>query len=440
MKTLDIANNNCDLQQTAKMLYEACKHKSQYESNWMFAQNDFICCFKGKILYLTDTNFRPLLMYESTSFIVACGISRTGKYIVCQTAYNHENDEDSGTTIIFDVEKRAIICRKCIEIGVNSTRIIFVDEQKKVIAFYVADRILGNNKNIVVKYDFELNPDEETLKEYYRKPDISPYLLNARVQMLIEKMKNEIIQWHEVDQEIIYLLERLKDDDDMSHYQLSMTYKQLGDLYSKYDNVEKAILSYETGLLLNPKLAVKRKLNQLKKENPTIEITKPYIASIEREKNREKEEYTLPSTYDKDWQQKKNLYIEQELKRMGIEKTDSTYKDSKTYKNTSVNDKKLIDNAVKILKQITDNFFAGLQNESEEFVNSFEGLNDMSDEEFNFLFNGFCKCIDKSDMIFARKSAENTIRKRSQDSQISTVREEIMKNLYYTLEHYKNKQ
>lgn len=51
----------------------------------------------------------------------------------------------------------------------------------------------------------------------------------------------------------------------MSHYQLSMTYKQLGELYFEYSNIEKAIVSYETGLLLNPKLAVKKKLNQLKK-------------------------------------------------------------------------------------------------------------------------------------------------------------------------------
>ncbi len=264
MKTLDIAEGN-DLQETTKMLHEACKYKSQYESNWMFAQNDFICCFKGKILYLTDINLKPLLMYESTSYIAACGISRTGKYIVCQTAYNHENDEDSGVTIIFDVEKREMICQKCIEIGVNQTRIIFIDEKKKVIAFYVADRILGNDKNIVVKYDFNLNPDEETLKEYYKKPDISPYMLNARIHELIAKVSSGAKQWQEAEEEITYLLERLKDDDNMSHYQLSMTYKQLGELYFEYGNIEKAIVSYETGLLLNPKLAVKKKLNQLKK-------------------------------------------------------------------------------------------------------------------------------------------------------------------------------
>lgn len=265
MKILDIENGNFDLEQISKMLHKACKYKLQYESNWMFAKSDFICCFKGKTLYLTDTNFRPLLMYESTSFIAGCGISRTGKYIVCQTAYNHEDDEDSGATIILDVEKREVVCQKCIEIDVNETRIIFVDEQKKIIAFYVADRILGNDKNIVIKYDFELNPDEETLKEYYKKPDISPYMLNARIHELISRVGNEMEQWQEIEQEITYLLERLKNDDNMSHYQLSMTYKQLGDLYSKYDDIEKAILSYETGLSLNPKLAVKKKLNQFKK-------------------------------------------------------------------------------------------------------------------------------------------------------------------------------
>lgn len=265
MKTLKTAEGNCDLQQTAAMLYEACKHKLQHESNWMFAQNDFICCFKGKILYLTDTNFKPLLMYESTSNIAGCGISRTGKYIVCQTAYNHENDKDSGTTIVFDVEQRGIICRKCIEIGVKETSTIFIDEQKKIIAFYVRDNILGQDKNIIVKYDFNLNPDEKTLKDYYTKPDISPYMLNVRIHELISRANNEMEQWQEIEQEITYLLEKLKNNDNMSHYQLSMTYKQLGDLYSKYDDIEKAILSYETGLSLNPKLTVKKKLNQLKK-------------------------------------------------------------------------------------------------------------------------------------------------------------------------------
>ena len=52
----------------------------------------------------------------------------------------------------------------------------------------------------------------------------------------------------------------------MSQYQLSITYRELGDFYSERKVAAKAVSAYETGLALNPNLSVKKKLNQERKK------------------------------------------------------------------------------------------------------------------------------------------------------------------------------
>lgn len=281
MHIIENLSEKINLQETAHILGERCQHKLQYEANWILAKGEILCCFLGKSLYLTDINFIPFFMAESTSYISGCGISHSGKYVVCQMGNNHQNDEDSGATALIDTEKHKIMQQKTIEIESNSTRLISIDEYRSLIHIYVADRILGEGHNFVVKYDFNLQPEEKSLKEYYRKPDISPYALNARVNTLITKSQDGNRDWKDTEPEILALLERLKADTKMSHYQLADTYKRLGDIYVLFNETEKAITSYETGLLLYGRLPVKKKLNSLKKLNSGKEIPKPHVASLE---------------------------------------------------------------------------------------------------------------------------------------------------------------
>lgn len=260
MTPLEIPFGKIDVQETARKLKERCAYKLKNEANWCMANNGLICCFVDKCLYLADDRLNPLLMAESESFLSACGISRSGNYIVCQTAYNREHKDD-GIAVLFDVKKREILAQTELEIDANATRLIFVNDEKRIICFYVADRILGDGNNIVVKYDFDFRADESTLKEYYKKPDLSPYTVNGRIRRLVSEIDENFIQ--EKISEIEELFEIVRRNDKMSSYQLSETCKVLGEMYAKYGMKENAIQKYKVGLELNPRLAVKKALKIL---------------------------------------------------------------------------------------------------------------------------------------------------------------------------------
>ena len=104
------------------------------------------------------------------------------------------------------------------------------------------------------------------MRECREEPTASPYLLNSRVRELISKAKTGELKWGDVEREALDLLERLNADANMSQYQLSITYRELGDFYSERKVAAKAVSAYETGLALNPNLSVKKKLNQERKK------------------------------------------------------------------------------------------------------------------------------------------------------------------------------
>lgn len=261
MRLIDIAAENIDVPELRHKLASECAHKPRNISNWILTNTGLICCHSGKRIYLTDDNFIPILAFESTANIAASGVSPEGNYIVCQMFFNSFNDKDNGATALIDVQQRRVIKQKQIEVGGLDTREIFIDEQKRAIFIYVADKVLGEGNNFKVKYDFDLVPDEKSLRTYYQKPDISPYVLNGRAQQLISRMQANGLQ-ADIEKEILKLLEKMKNSD-MSIYQLAPTYKMLGDLYLEFNLEEKALAMYETGLSLNPKLAVKKAIKNL---------------------------------------------------------------------------------------------------------------------------------------------------------------------------------
>jgi len=237
-----------NLQEIRQKLAMESAYKSKYEPNFLLIQNNsicYICCFLDKTLFITDDKLKPLLMYESTSYIAACGISNSGKYIACQTAPNKEDDNDSNVIILFDVVTRQEIARrKNIDKNPNDTRLIFIDKYKKLVFLYIADTALGEDNNLVVKFDFNLFTDEDLLRDFYKKTDISPYILNDRAKKLIDRLQISIQEKDE--KELIELLDRLKLCDKISPYQLSLTYKAMGAMYEKHSILDKAILAYET--------------------------------------------------------------------------------------------------------------------------------------------------------------------------------------------------
>lgn len=141
-----------------KRLLERLKYRPQYQINYIMSQNEIICCFLDKRLYLTDINLNPLIAYESTSYIHACTISATAKYMLCQTANNRQNDSDSGATILFDVKKKCVIAKCKIPTGWKGVTHIFIDERSKCVWLYY-----GNSK---ISYGFDLKTSQEKLDNF----------------------------------------------------------------------------------------------------------------------------------------------------------------------------------------------------------------------------------------------------------------------------------
>lgn len=253
--------NREQVETVREQLTQKLTYKPTLEVNFVTSHLPIICCFDGKTLYITDDNLRPMLYFESTSFINACAISDTAKYVVCQTANNANNDADSGVTMLFDIEGKRLLSRKRIESGWGGVTHLFIDEEAERIWVYYGDK--------KVEYDFNLCPNADMLEIYLREcreePTASPYLLNSRVRELISKARASEPKWGDVEKEALSLLERLSTDTSMSQYQLSITYRELGDLYSERGEAKKAVEAYEIGLSLNSNLSVKRKINQERK-------------------------------------------------------------------------------------------------------------------------------------------------------------------------------
>lgn len=245
-------------------LVNCCKHRPTDTANFVMANNGLTCCYDGNTLYLTDGELIPLHYYSSTSNVSACGISRDGNYVACQLAYNQQNDSDSGATILFNVKTKELVCRSK-NVFIGHIRNIFIDTQKEIISIYYGDRFLGKDDNFVVKYNFSFCPDEKSVSQYYQKPDISPYALESRVEELVDRAMSEKGEIAAISPEIDSCLKRMCKSS-MTKVRLSSSYKKIGDMYASKGLLDKALLMYENGLELNPRLSVKKAIQRIKKE------------------------------------------------------------------------------------------------------------------------------------------------------------------------------
>lgn len=423
MRLIDIAAENIDVQELRQKLFAACRDKLDNKANWAKTRNGIVCCHFGKRLILADDNFMPLQIFESTSNIASSGISREGNYAVCLLAYNQNNDEDSGAMVLLDVQQRRVIKQKEIELGCVYARVVAVYEPAKNIVIHLANTCFGDKYNLAVQYDFDLCADERTLKEYYQKAACSSYELNSRVKKLLADMQCGIEE--NTEKEIWELLTRIGSDLKMSEYQLSLTYKELGSMYEKNGLGGKAIAAYKIALDLNPKITVKKSLHKLQKEvgEGVCDYSIPYPQIIEKKRALAADDYTLPSTYDADWRKKRSDYlsdkadnIRERQKRLG------NYPDIEL-------DLHFEEQSGFAVQTNVD----GLQTEAARFVAGFNDLNDMSDTDFNTLFNDLCKPLDDVMIREARKLAEQKIGKQNLRGGAFTVREEILMDLYNML-------
>lgn len=403
---------NIPIEPLQDKIAERYNRKQNDENNFVHDSNSHIACFIDGpktltgLFFVTDENFKPLLCFRTNAYIAGCAISETGKFALIGTFSNHGIDDDGNAIIILDVENVREIARPQLETGWFGN--LRIDEKAKMLSFRQAD--------LELQYTFEGTLlDKGSLKKYYELPNISVYALDGRVNNLLGEIGDGGRLTADVKDEIYSILERLKTSLEMSHYQLSLTYKKLGTVLAKQEDIAEAILAYEIGLILNPKLSVKRELGKLKKNNPDIIVNVPTIHSVEMEKLWEADDYVLPSTAVGDEQ--KDIVMP------------TTYKDMAAYRNASDGERAFIDEATKTMFTVGKSFLESLETDAYKFCKSIPHLNTMSEAEFGALFNGLCSCLDKEARKAARKTSEQIILRHKEDAALS-IRQEIILNLH----------
>jgi len=392
---LDITN--IPIKQLQKQISEKYEHRLRNEENFISDNNSHIACFIDGteqftgLFFVTDEKFNPYRCFKTNAYIDWCTISDTGKYAAVKTFSNPNHNADSNVLIILDLENSKEIGRPAVETLLDTAGELCIDENKKILCM--------DFEVTMLQYTFDGKLiDKSQLKRYYELPHISPYAIDERVNNLIDDVDNGECLWIDAKEEIYSLLERLRASLEMSHYQLSLTYKRLGARLAKNGEAAEAMTAYETGLMLNPKLAVKRALEKLRKENPDVSISPLSVPSIEKEKLWEADDYVLPPTIENGKQ------IQNECRQFDDEHTNSFYEIGKV-------------------------FIESLETDAYKFLKSVQRLNTMGEEEFRALFNELCTYLNGSARKEARRCSENIIINHNDNSSLS-VREEIILNLH----------
>ena len=116
-------------------LFQHCKSRPSLEVNFIYDHQNEIACFLNSrsqaytgYFFVTDNQFVPKIIYQTTAFINACAISDSGRYAICQTANNPAHDEDSGAFILLDVRHKAVLGKFRPQTGWKGLTGLFIDE------------------------------------------------------------------------------------------------------------------------------------------------------------------------------------------------------------------------------------------------------------------------------------------------------------------------
>lgn len=240
-----------------RLFRESCKYNNN-AFNFIFSHKSTIVCFihlkdLSSLITVTDLEYNPMFLHKVNAIIAQCNISDSGKYIVWQTA-TAKND-DSNSIFFYDVENQNLIWKRPAYI-----------HNKYLRGIYIFDFVEVQYDDLIIKYDFEGNEiDKET--NYYKllkSKCVSPYYWNSCAYIMIDALNNNFNK--EIEKEITEKIYAAEHNANMSNYQLSLTYRKLGDCYVKHNYKYKALNTYRKALMYNSKIGIKKTIIKLEKE------------------------------------------------------------------------------------------------------------------------------------------------------------------------------
>ncbi len=150
-----------DIEQIRQIIYDKYISRPRNEINFIMSHDYSIACFVDDLFFITDDHFSPRLIYQPLSLINACTISLDNSLAICQTANNHESNDDSGAFALIDVNHQKLIGKSKLITGWKNLTHLFLDSEKKIFYCYY--------DGIQVGYDFNFNPINESQVLLYNK-------------------------------------------------------------------------------------------------------------------------------------------------------------------------------------------------------------------------------------------------------------------------------
>lgn len=243
-----------------KSLYEY--HKiNRFPLNYIMAHNDTFVAFipsgteYQSIFIVADANYNPIFTYVTNAYIFICNISDSGKYAACITASTKEiNNDDGDSLFFFDIENKELLWKEKLKTHCKYIKHLIIDEIQR--------NILVRCNDFSYTYDFS-GVVAFNEQQRIKSKTTSPYQLNTEINNLIDSMlkdsKKDIKLLEQIDQKLNIICKNEK----ISTYQLSLTFKNLADLYLSLKENDKALLYYKKGLEYNPKLPIKKLIKSL---------------------------------------------------------------------------------------------------------------------------------------------------------------------------------
>ena len=236
------------------------KHCSRSEINFILSHIDTMACFCNtqttyhSIIAVTDLEYNPIFIHETNAYAHICGISDNGNYAIFRTA--NSSSEDGNKAFFVDVYNRSILWKKALETSFKSITSFYINTNNQTITE------IHKDYNAIFSFDGEFLNKDKWLSERYKHEDCNSYELIGIASNILTTLKSSGYEKDKLKLAIKYI-KATEADPAMSTYQLSLTYRQLGDCYLAFSDNNNALSSYEKALELNPNLPIKRIIRKL---------------------------------------------------------------------------------------------------------------------------------------------------------------------------------
>ena len=256
LNAVELCKNPKELQ---RQFAEHCKRHPSLEQNFALSHVDTMAAFLpgGErftgVFAVLDMSFSPLFTHITGAYIHCCSISDDGNWAACQTA--SAESEDGSCIFLFDISNRHLQWKTPSPFRALYTRGIFIDPQ--------AERVFVHCKDITLQYAFsgELLRDATFEDEYIRSKGRSPYELVEQANLMIESLSDSFDAG--VEREIVMRLNAAQANPRMSHYQLSLAYRNLADCYYRNELNQEALQAYRQASQYNPNIGRKKIMRKL---------------------------------------------------------------------------------------------------------------------------------------------------------------------------------